>query len=61
MGPRNIVWLKNKLDPKHVGTHVKTVLDIFGGAIGNSIQAQVKSVESIIAKARPLTTYCWRS
>eukprot|EP00966_Prymnesium_polylepis_P069982 1626885-Prymnesium_polylepis.1 len=26
MGPRNIVWLRNRLDPKHVGNHVKTVL-----------------------------------
>eukprot|EP00966_Prymnesium_polylepis_P104803 2427740-Prymnesium_polylepis.1 len=31
MGPRNIVWLRKKLDPNHIGTHVKTVLDIFGG------------------------------
>eukprot|EP00966_Prymnesium_polylepis_P254841 5888141-Prymnesium_polylepis.1 len=44
MGPRNItcniVWLRNKLNPKHVGTNVKTVLDIFGGSIGNGIRAQ---------------------
>ena len=25
LGPRNIVWLRNRLNPKHVGTNVKTV------------------------------------
>eukprot|EP00966_Prymnesium_polylepis_P052182 1207937-Prymnesium_polylepis.1 len=68
MGPRNIVWLRNKLNPKRVGTNVKTVLDIFGGNIGGGIHAQVKAVETIIAKARGRSTatsrsmtYCWRS
>eukprot|EP00966_Prymnesium_polylepis_P300926 6953438-Prymnesium_polylepis.1 len=68
MGPRNIVWLRNKLNPNHVGTNVKTVLDIFGGNIGSGIRAQVKAVEGIIAKTRPLDgdfalndMYCWRS
>ena len=54
LGPRNIVWLRKKLNPKHVGTNVKAVLDIFGGTIDSGIRAQVKAVESIIAKARPL-------
>ena len=54
LGPRNIVWLRNKLNPKHIGTNVKTVLDIFGGSIGSGIRAQVTAVEGIIAKARPL-------
>ena len=54
LGPRNIVWLRNKLDPKHVGNNVKTVLDIFSGTIGVDIHAQVRSVETIIAKARVL-------
>ena len=35
MGPRNIVWLRSKLDPNHVGTHVKTVLYIFGGVFAD--------------------------
>eukprot|EP00966_Prymnesium_polylepis_P071034 1650001-Prymnesium_polylepis.1 len=52
MGPRNIVWLRNKLNPKHVGTNVKTVLDIFGSNIGSGIHAQVKAVETIIGSPR---------
>eukprot|EP00966_Prymnesium_polylepis_P238111 5506399-Prymnesium_polylepis.1 len=54
MGPRNIVWLRKKLDPNHVGTHVKMVLDIFGGAFADDIRGQVAAVETIIVKARSL-------
>eukprot|EP00966_Prymnesium_polylepis_P171187 3957372-Prymnesium_polylepis.1 len=54
MGPRNIIWLRSKLDPKQVGAHVKTVLSIFGGSFTDDIRGQVTAVESIIAKARSL-------
>jgi hypothetical protein len=53
-GPRNIAWLKAKLDPSHVGHHIKTVLDIFGGTFGNDIHSQIAGVEAIISKARSL-------
>ena len=53
-GPRNIAWLKDKLDPSHVGHHVKTILDIFGGTFGYDIHSQIAGVEDIISKARKL-------
>uniref|UniRef100_A0A7S4HX47 Uncharacterized protein n=1 Tax=Prymnesium polylepis TaxID=72548 RepID=A0A7S4HX47_9EUKA len=54
MGPCNVVWLRKRLDPNHVGTHVKTVLDIFGGVFADDIRGQVTAVESVITKARSL-------
>eukprot|EP00966_Prymnesium_polylepis_P004230 96905-Prymnesium_polylepis.1 len=54
LGPRNIAWLKNKLDPQHVGTNFKTVLDIFGMPFSGDIHSQVRLIESIVTKSRAL-------
>ena len=54
MGPANIVWLSRKLDPKHVGGQVKTMLDVVGGSLGADIFAQVAAAKIMLKKARSL-------